>query len=95
MKIPLSRNIKVASWLPQNDILGHKNTKLFINHGGVHGLMEAAYHGVPVICSPVFGDQYDNAHIAKEKGFGEVIDLDTITTDDLVEVIRKVVSNQR
>ena len=50
---------------------------------------------MPVICSPVFGDQYDNGHIAKEKGFGEVIDLDTITMDELVDVIRKVVSNQR
>ncbi|KAJ7334416.1 hypothetical protein OS493_014730 [Desmophyllum pertusum] len=92
-KIDLSSNIKVASWLPQNDILGHNQTKLFINHGGVNGLMEAAYHGVPMICAPFFGDQYDNAHLARRKGFAEVVNLDTITADELVEVIIKVISN--
>jgi len=85
----------VASWLPQNDILGHNKTKLFINHGGGHGLMEAAYHGVPMICAPFFGDQYDNAYIAKRKGFAEVVNLDTITADELVDIINRVISNQR
>lgn len=94
-KIDLSSNIKVASWLPQNDILGHNQTKLFINHGGANGLMEAAYHGVPMICAPFFGDQYDNAHLARRKGFAEVVNLDTITADELVEVIIKVISNHR
>jgi len=93
-KIPLSNNVKVASWLPQNDILGHNKTKLFINHGGVHGLMEAVFHGVPMICAPFFGDQYDNAHAAKQKGFAEVVDLDTITAGELVNIINRMISNQ-
>lgn len=94
-KVKLSNNIKVASWLPQNDILGHNKTKLFINHGGGHGLMEAAYHGVPMICAPFFGDQYDNAYITKRKGFAEIVDLDTIAADELVDIINRVISNQR
>ena len=94
-KIPLSNNVKVASWLPQNDILGHNKTKLFINHGGVHGLMEAVFHGVPMICAPFFGDQYDNAHAAKQKRFAEVVDLDTITAGELVNIINRMISNQR
>lgn len=85
----------MATWLPQNDILGHNKTKLFINHGGGHGLMEAAYHGVPMICTPFFGDQNDNAYIAKRKGFAEVVNLDTITADELVDIINRVISNQR
>ncbi|KAL9988790.1 hypothetical protein ACROYT_G003278 [Oculina patagonica] len=93
-KVKLSNNIKVASWLPQNDILGHNKTKLFINHGGGHGLMEAAYHGVPMICAPFFGDQYDNAYLAKRKGFAEVVNLNAITADELVDVIGRVISNQ-
>lgn len=91
----LSRNIEAASWLPQNDILGHNKTRLFINHGGGHGLMEAVYHGVPAICAPFFGDQFDNSHAAKRRGFAEIINLDTITADELVDVISKVASNQR
>ena len=57
--------------------------------------MEAAYHGVPMICSPFFGDQYDNSYIAKRKGFAEVVNLDTITADELVDIINRVISNQR
>ncbi len=57
--------------------------------------MEAAYHGVPMICAPFFGDQYDNAYLAKRKGFAEVVNLDAITADELVDVIGGVISNQR
>ena len=57
--------------------------------------MEAVYHGVPAICAPFFGDQFDNSHAAKRRGFAEIIDLDSITADELVDVIIKVASNQR
>ena len=57
--------------------------------------MEAAYHGVPMICAPFFGDQYDNAYIAKRKGFADIVNLDTITADELVDIIDRVISNQR
>lgn len=50
-------NVMIGSWLPQNDILAHKNVKLFITHGGIYGLQEAIYHGVPVIMFPFYGDQ--------------------------------------
>ena len=57
----LGDNVKVSSWLPQNDILGHPKTRLFIGHAGMNGMLEAAYHGVPMICVPFFGDQFDNS----------------------------------
>jgi UDP:flavonoid glycosyltransferase YjiC (YdhE family) len=33
----VSGNVKLMTWLPQNDILGHRNIKLFITHGGNNG----------------------------------------------------------
>jgi UDP:flavonoid glycosyltransferase YjiC (YdhE family) len=53
-------NVKVMSWLPQNDILGHNKTKLFITHCGNNGQYEALYHGVPMIGFPLFAEQYMN-----------------------------------
>ena len=32
--IELPSRIKVMKWLPQNDIIGHQNTKVFITHCG-------------------------------------------------------------
>ena len=33
-------NVKFISWLPQNDLLAHNKTKLFITHGGMYGKVE-------------------------------------------------------
>jgi glucuronosyltransferase len=30
----LGKNTKVMSWIPQNDLIGHPKTKLFLTHGG-------------------------------------------------------------
>ncbi|KAG8002971.1 UDP-glucuronosyltransferase 2A1 [Nibea albiflora] len=56
----LGNNTKLVEWLPQNDILGHPKTKVFIMHGGTNGIYEAIYHGVPILGIPLIFDQYDN-----------------------------------
>ena len=30
----LGKNTKIMEWIPQNDLIGHPKTKLFITHGG-------------------------------------------------------------
>merc|ERR1719473_1520758 len=30
----LGNNTKIMEWIPQNDLIGHKNTILFVTHGG-------------------------------------------------------------
>ncbi|VVC33308.1 Hypothetical protein CINCED_3A004360 [Cinara cedri] len=72
-------NFYVDSWLPQVDILKHPNCKLFITHGGIHGLMETIDAGVPFIGFPVFGDQHQNLRISQENGFGIMSNIMTLT----------------
>ncbi|CAL4058782.1 unnamed protein product, partial [Meganyctiphanes norvegica] len=45
----LSTNVRLAKWLPQQDVLGHPRLRLFITHGGYHSTLEAMYNGVPVL----------------------------------------------
>ena len=87
--------MKLMSWLPQNDILGHNKTRLFIAHAGINGLLESTYHGVPMICSPFFGDQFSNALMAQKSGFAEAITLRTISSQEFIDVIRKVINTPR
>ncbi|XP_078356215.1 LOW QUALITY PROTEIN: UDP-glucuronosyltransferase 2B20-like, partial [Oculina patagonica] len=91
-KISVSDNVKLLSWLPQNDILGHPKTRLFIGHAGINGLLESTYHGVPMICSPFFGDQFYNAWNAKQVGFAEVVDLEKTSAEEFASLIHKVLT---
>lgn len=56
----LGPNTRLESWLPQNDLLGHPNVKLFITHGGTNGVYQAVYHGTPILGIPLLVDQFDN-----------------------------------
>ena len=59
----LPSNVMVQKWLPQSDVLAHKNVKLFIGHGGIFGIQEAIHRGVPMILFPFYGDQVSNSEL--------------------------------
>uniref|UniRef100_A0ABD2WSR0 UDP-glucuronosyltransferase n=1 Tax=Trichogramma kaykai TaxID=54128 RepID=A0ABD2WSR0_9HYME len=63
----LPKNVKVLPWIPQQPVLAHKSMRIFITHGGLGGLIEALYYGVPMIGIPLFSDQFRNveAFVAK------------------------------
>ncbi|CAH3189234.1 unnamed protein product [Porites evermanni] len=91
----LSPNIKALEWLPQNDLLGHKNIKAFVSHVGHNSLYESAYHGVPVVAFPLFGDQYSNAKKISHLGLGLSVHHRTTSVQQVVETIETVVSEPR
>ncbi|KAH8409587.1 hypothetical protein KR222_008917, partial [Zaprionus bogoriensis] len=88
-----SSNIYFHNWLPQDDILAHPNTKLFITHAGKGGLAEAQYHGVPMLAMPIFGDQSGNADIMVAAGFGRSLDVHAITDELLQQEIDELLQN--
>ncbi|CAG2228264.1 UGT [Mytilus edulis] len=82
-------NILLLPWLPQNDLLGHVKTKLFITHCGKSGVFEALYHGVPMITFPIALDQNSNAAVIKDKGYGISMDILDFSVNELVDNINK------
>ena len=87
------KNVYLLPWLPQNDVLGHARTVLFITHCGNAGLSEAIYHGVPMVGFPVFAEQPFNAARMARRGFGVVLDVKHFTASELVSAINEVLSN--
>nr|QVG59863.1 UDP-glucuronosyltransferase [Nilaparvata lugens] len=85
-------NVKISKWFPQQAILEHPKCKLFLTHGGFHGMFEAAYYGVPVVGTPVFADQKGNLHIAKRKGFGLMVKFEELTAEKLSHALNTVLN---
>ncbi|KAI8502782.1 UDP-glucuronosyltransferase 2A1 [Branchiostoma belcheri] len=89
----LGNNTKLMAWLPQNDLLGHPKTRVFVTHAGYNGLSEALHHGVPMVCLPQFADQPGNAARVVARGLGVTLDISAVTTDQLYQAIRRVLTN--
>lgn len=89
------KNIKTVKWLPQADVLGHPNVKVFITHGGLMGTMEAVYNGVPMVAIPLFGDQFHNVKNFEEEGIALRVDYTAIKKETVLKALREVLENPR
>ncbi|XP_005002736.1 UDP-glucuronosyltransferase 2A3 isoform X2 [Cavia porcellus] len=89
----LGPNTRLFDWIPQNDLLGHPKTKAFITHGGTNGIYEAIYHGVPMVGVPMFADQPDNIAHMKAKGAAVEVNMNTMTSADLLGALRTVIND--
>ncbi|XP_055852228.1 UDP-glycosyltransferase UGT5-like [Episyrphus balteatus] len=90
-----SSNILFKTWLPQDDILPHKNVKLFITHAGKGGVSESEYHQVPMIALPIMDDQHGNARVMAAKGHGIALDHETMTKEMFQNAINDVMENKK
>lgn len=84
----------IRKWLPQNDILAHENVILFLSHGGVFGMVESVWHGVPLLITPFFGDQHRNAMRATRSGYGKLLPFFDITNETLMNSLQDVITNE-
>ncbi|XP_012860294.1 UDP-glucuronosyltransferase 2A1 isoform X4 [Echinops telfairi] len=89
----LGANTRLYDWIPQNDLLGHPKTKAFITHGGTNGLYEAIYHGIPMVGVPMFADQPDNIAHMKAKGAAVDVNMNTMTSADLLNALKAVIND--
>uniref|UniRef100_A0A8C1R7C8 UDP-glucuronosyltransferase 2B31-like n=1 Tax=Cyprinus carpio TaxID=7962 RepID=A0A8C1R7C8_CYPCA len=88
----LGNNTLLVKWLPQNDLLGHVKTKVFVSHGGTNGIFEAIYHGVPIVGLPLVFDQDDNLSKMRHRGVAKVVDIATIDRHIFKDALQEVLT---
>ncbi|MFI5845528.1 macrolide family glycosyltransferase [Catenuloplanes sp. NPDC051500] len=74
-------SVEVRRWVPQPAILARADA--FLTHAGMGGSTEGLFHGVPMIAAPQAADQFANAEQLAALGVARVVDLATVSADEL------------
>ncbi len=73
----------------------HSCSKIWLIFLGLLSLQEAAYHSVPVLGLPVFGDQDINIRNAANLGFGLFQEILDVTEENLLAKIKQILTEPR
>jgi zeaxanthin glucosyltransferase len=80
----------VREFLPQVRLLGEAAAA--VTHGGNNSVTEAMTHGVPLVVLPFSTDQFAGAAAIERVGFGEALDPNAATVDELAAAIARVLA---
>ncbi|KAE8673268.1 Detected protein of confused Function [Hibiscus syriacus] len=69
-KVKNNDGFVVNQWVDQRRILSHKAVGGFMSHCGWNSVIEAAWHGIPVLGWPQHGDQMINGEVMEAAGWG-------------------------
>lgn len=87
------KNFHIRRHIPQLAVLSR--AEAFVSHGGMGSIMEAVYHGVPLVVIPRMAEQMVNARQVERLGLGRCVDPQHLTPGTLREAFLDVVSNHR
>ncbi|XP_071573107.1 UDP-glycosyltransferase UGT5-like isoform X1 [Temnothorax nylanderi] len=95
-KVPfqIPDNVMTVKWIPQREVLSHKNVKAFWAQGGLLSTQEAIWEGTPMIITPFFMDQKSNAEILVAKGVGIRLDFKILSTQSVLHAIEEIFYNK-
>ncbi|HMJ95112.1 MAG TPA: nucleotide disphospho-sugar-binding domain-containing protein, partial [Thermoleophilaceae bacterium] len=91
-QLRLGERMYGEQFLPQTAIL--PQCDLLITHGGNNTVAEAFNFGLPVIVTPLFWDQYDNAQRVHDTGFGHRLASYTFEDEEFLGAIERLLADQ-
>ncbi|CAG7786636.1 unnamed protein product, partial [Allacma fusca] len=81
--------------LPKQDVLAHPKCKGFLTQGGGMSFQQAAFHGVPMIVVPMWGDQNFAASSAVYRENGIHLELADINKESLTQAFQEILHNPK
>jgi glucuronosyltransferase len=96
IKVPfeIPSNIMIVKWMPQSEVLSHKNVRIVWTHGGLLSTQETIWKGIPMIVMPFFLDQKSNAKVLAAKGVGIYLDIKTLSMQSVLYAIEEILYNE-
>lgn len=91
----LPKNVLIRKWLPQSDILAHPKVVLFISHGGMFGNFEAVNYGIQMLVIPIIGDQFRNAELIENAGYGKHLSFHDVTHESLYGTLNEMLNDNK
>ncbi|GMT34983.1 hypothetical protein PFISCL1PPCAC_26280, partial [Pristionchus fissidentatus] len=88
-------HMNITAYLPQNDILADKRTKLIVTNGGMSSIMEAIAYGVPVVGIPLYGVNKQNLEKVAYKGLGVVLPKNELSQTNLLKAMKTVLESAK
>ena len=85
---PQPAHVHVERFIPQAALLPHCD--VCISHGGSGSVMGALAHGLPMVLLPMGADQPLNGFRCQALGVARVLDVMTVTPDDIREAVTAV-----
>ncbi|MGB3443651.1 MAG: macrolide family glycosyltransferase [Actinophytocola sp.] len=85
-------NVSVRSRVPHLAALARAS--VYVCHGGMGSVMEALYHGVPVIVVPQSPEHRVTGERVRELGLGRCVPPETLTTAKLTNTLRATLSDK-
>jgi MGT family glycosyltransferase len=82
------KNVSVRRFVPQTAVLAR--TDVFVTHVGANSMHEALFHGVPLVCTPHFGDQHQNAARVVAEGAGVLLPTGEISASRVAAQVERV-----
>lgn len=81
-------NVTVRRSVPQTAVLAH--TDVFVTHVGANSMHEGLFYGVPLVCTPHFGDQRQNADRVVAEGAGVLLPIEEISAERVTAEVERV-----
>ncbi|KAG5870231.1 hypothetical protein JTB14_029105 [Gonioctena quinquepunctata] len=85
----------VRKWISQQDVLRHRNVKLFITHGGLLSLQEAITNDMPVIGIAFGNDQLSNINRVVTNGWGIELKRKMANKGAFISAVNEVLDNPK
>jgi len=91
-------NVRLESFVRQRAVLSHTAVQVFLTHGGQSSVNEGIAAGLPLVCMPLFCDQYEMAESVYRHGLGLIFHKDQLLdaqVETLTNMINRVVTDGR